>query len=216
MSIVADFGVPADAFCLGETLAAVPSATAELDRVVAHSPDHVMPFVWIVDADRAAVDAAVVEDPTVEAATVTDAFEDAYLYQFDWADVVAERLHAVLDHDGVVLEARGAGDGWRLRVRFGSREHFSVFREHFRQFGAVTLHQLTSPRTPGGVQYGVSDKQREALLVAFDAGYYDNPSAATGEDVARQLGITQQSVSRRLRRGTTALVEHTLGRHRDD
>lgn len=216
MSVVADFSVPADAFCLGSALNAVPAMTVELDRVVAHSPDHVMPFVWVIDADRAAVDAAVAEDSTVESADVTDSFEDVHLYHVDWADVVAERLHTILDHDGVALEARGRGDKWRLLVRFSSREHFSTFRDHFRAFGEVTLHQMTSAQTPGGVQYGVSAKQREALLAAYDSGYYDTPSASTGEDVARQLGVTQQSVSRRLRRGVRSLIENTLDRHRDE
>jgi hypothetical protein len=215
MSIVADFSVPADAFCLGEALAAVPTATAELDRVVAHSPDHVMPFVWITNTDRGTFDEAVAGDSTVESAEVTDSFEDSHLYQFDWGDVVGERLHAILDHDGVVLEARGTDDEWRLRVRFGSREHFSEFRGHFERFGDVTLHTIQTSPTPGGVAYGVSPKQREALLAAYDAGYYDTPSATTGAELARELGITQQSVSRRLRRGINALIGNTLGRNRE-
>lgn len=203
MGIVADFSVPAGEFCLGEAPTAAPSATAELERVVAHSPDHVMPFVWIIDADRAVFDAAVADDPTVETADVTDSFEGIHLYQFDWAEVVGERLRIILDRNGVVLEARGSDEEWRLSVRFGTREHFSEFQEYFRDFGEITLHRMTSLRTPGGMQYGVSTKQREALLAAYDAGYYDNPSSATGEEIARQLGSTQQSVSRRLRRAST-------------
>lgn len=216
MSVVADFSVPADAFCLADSLRAQPGTTAEFDRVVAHSPDHVMPFVWLVDAERAAFDAALAEDPTVEAAEVTDSFEDAHLYHVDWAAVVSERLHLILDHTGVVLEARGTGDAWRLLVRFSSREQFSGFQDHFAAFGTVELHRITSPRTPGGVTYGVSAKQREALLAAYDAGYYDDPAAATGEDLAGSMGVTQQAVSDRLRRGTATLVENTLDRHRTE
>lgn len=215
MSLVADFSVPADAFCLGDALNAVPSATAELDRLVAHSPDYVMPFVWILDTDRDAFDAAVAGDPTVEAAEITDSFDETYLYQFTWADVVTERLGVILDHEGVLLEARGSSDEWRLWVRFGTRDHFSEFQEHFDRFGAVTLHELTSPRTVGGAKYGVSTKQREALLAAYDAGYYENPSRTTGEEIARTLEITQQSFSQRLRRGVATLIENTVARHRD-
>lgn len=216
MSIIADFRVPVDAFCLGDALATVPRATAELDRVVAHSPTHVMPFVWVVDADRSAFDAAVAEDETVEAATVTDTFEEAHLYHFEWTTAVSERLRTILDHDGVVLEAQGTDDEWQLRVRFGSRDYFAEFRDHFTQFGELTLDQLTSPRAPGGIQYGVTVKQREALLAAYDAGYFETPSTATGEELAEQLGVSQQSVSRRLLRGTNTLIENTLERHRDD
>lgn len=216
MSVVADFSVPAEAFCLGNTLEAVPTATAELDRVVAHSPNHVMPFVWVIDTDRETFDAALAEDSTVSSSSVSDSFEGTYLYHMDWAPVVEERLGVVLDHHGVILEARGTGGGWRLWVRFGSREDFSGFSDHFGEFGEVTLHRMTSQETPGGVNYGVTAKQREALLAAFDAGYFDTPRAATGDEVAEQLGITQQSVSRRLRRGIDTLIEFTLDRHRDD
>ena len=216
MSVVADFSVPADAFCLADSLQALPETTAELDGVVAHSPDHVMPFVWLVDAGREAFGAALAEDPTVEAAEVTDSFDDAHLYHVDWAEVVSERLHLILDHTGVVLEATGTGGEWRLLVRFSSREQFAGFQEHFEAFGTVELNRITSPRTPGGVTYGVSAKQREALLAALDAGYYDTPAAARGEEIAEALGVTQQAISTRLRRGTATLVENTLDRHRTE
>jgi hypothetical protein len=216
MSIVAEFDVPTAAFCLETTLAACPDATVELDGLVAHSPDHVMPFVWVLDADRGVFEAAAADDPTVEAAEVTDSFDDTYLYQFTWADVVSTRLHVILDHDGVVLEARGRDDTWHLAVRFGSREHFSEFRDHFSQYGEVTLQKLTPTNALGDGQYGVSSKQREALLAAYDAGYYGVPSETPGEDVARELDISQQAFSRRLKRGTTALLENTLVRQRDD
>ena len=175
-----------------------------------------MPFIWVLNTDRDTSDAALADDPTVETAAVTDSFDGALLYQVAWTDVVGERLQAILDHAGVVLEARGAENEWRLRVRFGTRDHFKEFREHFEQFGEVVLHQLTSPQTPGKGQYGVTPEQRDALLAAYDAGYYETPSGVTGEELAQGLGITQQSVSQRLRRGVTALIENTLARHRED
>lgn len=216
MSVVADFDVPAGAFCLGETLPAVPDASVELDRTVAHSPKHVMPFVWVTNAERTVLDAAMAEDPSVESANVTDSFDSTHLYHVSWADVVSERLHLVLDHEGVVLDARGSDGEWRLRVRFDSRDHFSEFREHFTESGEVTVRRVTSPPRPGDESFGLSDKQREALLAAYEAGYYDTPSGTTGAEIARQLGVTQQSVSRRLRRGVNALIESTLARRPDD
>lgn len=215
MSTVATFSVPAEAFCLGETLRSQPAITVELDRLVAHSPDYVMPFVWVLDTDRETFEDALADDSTVESATVTDSFETTHLYQMTWTDVVSERLAVFLDHEGVILEARGAGDEWRFEVRFGSRDHFTDFRDHFTAFGEVTLRQLGTPQTPGDASYDLSEKQREALLVAYDTGYFETPSTATGEDVARQLGVSQQAISMRLQRGTSTLIENTLDRHRE-
>lgn len=216
MSIVADFSVPSGAFCLGESLQSLPSVSVELDRLVAHSPEYVMPFVWILNADGDDFDEALADDLTVESAEITDRFEDATLYQFTWTGTVSERLGLILDHTGVILEARGSGDEWRLRVRFGSRGHFGEFRRHFQRFGAVTLHSMLPPQTPGGMTFGVSSKQREALLAAMDGGYYDAPRTTATEELAQRFDISQQAFSGRLRRGVRTLVGNTLDRHRND
>lgn len=52
MSIVADFSVPEGSFCLGHALQAIPGTTVELDRLGAHSPDYVMPFLWVMDTSH--------------------------------------------------------------------------------------------------------------------------------------------------------------------
>jgi predicted DNA binding protein len=216
MSVVADFSIPVDAFCLGDSLEAVPSATAELDRVVAHSPDHVLPFVWLFDVDQAVFDASLEHDSSVEAWEVTDSFERSVLYHFEWTDIVSERLQEILDHEGVILNARGTTDGWRFLARFASHDHFSTFRNQFWSPGAITLHRIGASKTPGTAQYGVTNKQREALLAAYDAGYYDIPSTVTGVELAQGLGISQQSVSRRLNRGVKTLIGNTLGHHQNE
>ncbi|MFC4248489.1 helix-turn-helix domain-containing protein [Natribaculum luteum] len=216
MSVTADFSVPAEAFCLAETLEVVPQITVELDRLVAHSPNYVIPFLWVLGDEWDQFEAALAGDPTVVESTVTDSFSDSRLYQIQWAEVVNERLETILDHEGVILAARGSRDEWRLWVRFGSHEHFGEFEEHFEEEGPVTLHQLTAPKTPGHAQYGVSEKQRKSLLTAYDKGYYDVPRKTTGDEIAERLGITQQALSGRLRRGMATLIENTLGRHRDD
>lgn len=215
MSLVADFSVPAEAFCLAGALESVPGMTVELNRLVAYSPDYAMPFLTARGDEWEAFEAALVEDETVEKWTVTDSFIDARLYQIQWATVVNERLQVFLDHEGVILEARGADGEWRLWVRFGARKQFSEFRDHFDEVGQVTLHHLTEPKAPDRAHYGVSEEQRETILAAYDAGYYEVPRTTTGTEIAEHLGITQQAVSGRLRRGVAALIESTLGRERE-
>lgn len=41
----------------------------------------------------------------------------------------------------------------------------------------------------------LTDRQREVLRTAFEAGYYDWPRGCTGEDVAEELGITSATFS---------------------
>lgn len=45
------------------------------------------------------------------------------------------------------------------------------------------------------LQTHLTDRQREVLRAAFDAGYYDWPRGCTGEEVAADLGITSATFS---------------------
>lgn len=45
------------------------------------------------------------------------------------------------------------------------------------------------------LQSHLTDRQREVLRAAYDAGYYDWPRECTGEDVARNLDITSATFS---------------------
>jgi predicted DNA binding protein len=60
----------------------------------------------------------------------------------------------------------------------------------------------------------LTDKQREALVLAFDSGYYDRPRKASLADIAEQLGISKSAVSQRLRNAEMKLVESVFGTYR--
>lgn len=44
----------------------------------------------------------------------------------------------------------------------------------------------------------ITEKQREAFLIAVERGYYERPRGATLDDIAEELGITSSAVSQRL------------------
>lgn len=56
-------------------------------------------------------------------------------------------------------------------------------------------------------------KQREALVLALDEGYYERPRDADLATLADRLGITKSAVSQRLRTAELKLVESALARH---
>ncbi len=47
----------------------------------------------------------------------------------------------------------------------------------------------------GNTDAGLTDSQREALLVAFETGYFEEPRNATLSDVAADLDISQPAAS---------------------
>lgn len=46
MSIIAEFTVPADEFALYDTLCEVPEMTVNIEHVVAHDEEHLVPYFW--------------------------------------------------------------------------------------------------------------------------------------------------------------------------
>ena len=70
------------------------------------------------------------------------------------------------------------------------------------------MYNPTDPEA--GPWYGLSEPQREALMLAVRMGYYDIPRGCTTEDLANELGISDQAVTERLRRAIGTFGRHTL------
>ncbi|WP_217493319.1 helix-turn-helix domain-containing protein [Haladaptatus sp. W1] len=61
-----------------------------------------------------------------------------------------------------------------------------------------------------GYQFGLTQEQREALVLALNRGYFSTPSEITLDELANQLGITSQAVSNRVRLGTEKVLRSVL------
>jgi len=74
--------------------------------------------------------------------------------------------------------------------------------------------------TPGGgpdlPAAGLSDRQREAVEVAVELGYYDRPRGATHADVAAELGVTPSTASRHLQTAEAKLVTAAIDEFTSD
>ncbi|WP_435181799.1 bacterio-opsin activator domain-containing protein [Halorussus sp. AFM4] len=219
MSVIAEFTVPADALALSETLAETPEMIVEIERVVAHDDDVVMPYFWVRGGDRAAFEEAVNADPTTRNVTKLDEYEDATLYRAEWTQNIESIVYAYLEAGATIVEATGRADDWELRMRFDDDRSVTDFRDHCRRHGvAFELNRLYHPSEPkGGGQYGLSPKQRNALVAALERGYFDVPRTVSMGDLATELGISQQSLSKLLRRAHRNLVANALTvSHPDD
>ena len=211
MTLFGEFQFDVDTFPLGLTLTEHPDAVAEIERVVV-AEELLAPYVWISAGKLAAFEATAEEDPSVERLRNIDSFDGEALYRVVWARPVEETLYSITGGEIVVLEASGNHTGWTLRIRFTDREQLTRFQSFCEDNGiGFTLERLyreTQPMTGG--QYGLTDKQQEALVTAWEAGYFQAPRNATLEDVAESLGITHQSLSQRLRRAHHELIANTL------
>ncbi|WP_225335558.1 helix-turn-helix domain-containing protein [Halomicrobium urmianum] len=212
MSVIGEFAVPASAVAMHRTLAAAPEMTVEIERVVAHEGGTLTPYFWIRGGDADAFEAAIREDPSVSDATRLDVHEGGTLYRAKWPPDVESVGHAYLQTGATILEATGRDDEWELRLRFDTHRDVAEFREYCADHGvAFDVERVYNPSAPkAGGQFGLTPKQREALVTALENGFYEVPQNATMDDVADAIGVSQQAVSKRLRRAHGNLVGNVL------
>jgi predicted DNA binding protein len=74
----------------------------------------------------------------------------------------------------------------------------------------IDLLRVNEYASLGTTDAGLTDSQREALLVAFEAGYFEEPRNATLGEVAADLDISQPAASGLLRRGIKRLIVSSM------
>lgn len=211
MGTIAEFELPASEFALRGTLAAVPDAEFEVERVAAHSEGRVMPFVWVRTEDFEAFERALDEDPTVDGVECLSVLDDERLYRMDWVDSIHLLVHAILEAKSTILSATGTTECWQLRILFPDREALSATHDHCRSldldFEITSIYELEGDRHG---QYGLTKEQHETLVEGARCGYYEVPRDLTLGEFADSVGISHQALSERLRRGHRNLIDATL------
>lgn len=212
MSVIGEFTVPASALAMHQTLTATPEMTVEIERVVAHQSGTLTPYFWVRGGDRERFETAITDDPSVSEAIRLDVHDNATLYRAEWPPDVESVGHAYLQTGATILEATGRHEEWELRLRFDTHQDVSAFYEYCEEHDIpLNVNRLYNPTTPkAGGQFGITPKQREALVTALEAGFYSIPQSATMADVAETIEISQQALSKRLRRAHGNLVSHVL------
>ena len=209
--LIGTFEIPPDAVALDATLEEVPEVEVEAERIAAHGTEWTMPCLWVADAEFDAVDDALENDPTVDEVVETATFDDVKYYQVEWTDPVIERINSYLDQEASLLQASANSEGWRVQIRFATRDQFDAFRERLSDEGhQFRLLQLTEPGAPRQSFGEVTPDQREALVTAKERGYYRVPREITARELADELDMSHQSLSELLRRGTETLIKTTL------
>jgi PAS domain S-box-containing protein len=67
-----------------------------------------------------------------------------------------------------------------------------------------------TPEAPGGVLAGLTDRQGEALAVAYRAGYFEWPRDSTAEEVAEALDVSPPTLHAHLRKAQNTLLSSLL------
>ena len=210
MATVMEFASPVDEFPLGTVFENLPGVTVELERLI---PDEslIIPYFWVRGAEAEDIEAAFEAHRGVRNIRLIDDVDEEYLLRAEWNDEYYGLLSALAHANIVVLSGVGTKGGWKFEVRGETRERIGEFRSdcqaHDIPIEITAVHSLLPVQEDG---YELTDTQREALVLAYEMGYYDSPRAVSLEEVAAELDISQQSLSSRLKRGNRRLIERTL------
>jgi predicted DNA binding protein len=211
MSVLLEFTVDADAFQLGAVLSPPPGMVLELERIVP-TGSMVMPFVWATGGDYHDFEERVRSHPAVESLVSLDRFGEQGLYRIEWKGTPTDLTAAFERSRAVILEARG-NDTWEFRLRFSDDEDLAVFHDAIDEIGIPIRvdRTCTLPDPFGtGAAFDLTPEQREALVLAVRRGYFESPSAVQLGELAGELGITRQALSKRIRRGNERILQSLL------
>ena len=216
MATVIEVKVPTEDFALEETLAALPDVDLEIERVVAGNPKQITPYVWARADDFDALEAAFEADPTVEGVTKLSESNEECSYQMGWTGPIELIVGVLTDYQGTITHATGSNTGWQVRALFPDRKSHSQACDAAQELGLqYDVQALYEPKGSRPHHIGLTDKQRDTLVAAFEAGCFTVPREVILAEFAEDQDISHQAISERLRRATGNLVESTLITHTD-
>jgi predicted DNA binding protein len=211
MSVILEFTIDGEQFALGQVLSGPPQMKVELERIVP-TGDAVMPFFWVTGEDFEAFERKLRDSPTVRELLPLDRIGDSALYRVEWLGDREDLIEGIARAEATVLQARGT-DRWIFRLRFSDHDKLGQFQNYCTDRGIAfhvdRVYTLTEEHGRGH-RFGLTREQREALVLALQRGYFDTPSQVSLSELAEELGISQQALSNRIRRGNERVLQKTL------
>ncbi|MFP8956634.1 helix-turn-helix domain-containing protein [Natrialbaceae archaeon A-CW3] len=211
MGLIAEFSVELPA--LRHTSTAVPTMRLSgIDIVLDDDQPH--KFAFTAYGTRfSALECALTADSTVSEYTVLAKGDDRsqYVVTYDRSTVTQGTYH-VATQQNIVYDLVLLQDGeYTVHAQVPDRDALSHLREHCSEHG-ISFHLDRLYRSEG-VSLSANEltaSQREALVVAYENGYFDSPRVTTLEAIGNEIGISRQAVADRLRRGHRHLIESML------
>lgn len=174
-------------------------------------------------ADWEAVERTLSEDETVgEVRLMTDSGRKR-IYRIDFDRSAMTDFPTRAANMGIhILELWNDGTVWAARLRAIDQSYLSEFGSYCEEVGAeLSIRRLYLPGSAEVMNTALptailTEAQWEAMVEAFDAGYFDEPRTASLSDVGERLGISASAAGRRIRRGTATLIEYLVTTERGD
>lgn len=155
-------------------------------------------------------------DPTIADFERVMELESTMLYRFVYADTATLLSPIIAAANGISLDWKNDGTAWIIQIWLPDRSGLSYLWEYASEHDIeFSLLRVNDHGAPVESDADLTDSQREAILVALEMGYFEEPREATLEDVAVELDISQPAAGGLLRRGLKRLVLSTVAATRE-
>ncbi|MFH5801138.1 helix-turn-helix domain-containing protein [Haladaptatus sp. CMAA 1911] len=209
MSLTAEFKLQSPQLPLTDVAATAPDLRFQLESAEQPRSGPVVFFIRVTGSSFNGVETALDESASVRESVLISEISSIRMYQI----ISDSPRPAFLDTlwfqktfpESVVISP----DGWRVKQQFTNRDEFTAYREFWCSIGfSFHLDRLYNAQTPDSELIGLSNKQREALLTAYEKGYFAVPQQTSLDDIAEILDISRSSLAERLHRAQAHLIEH--------
>lgn len=211
MTLIAEFRFAPRSFSLGRILDCWGDGVVELERVVPLGGS-VVPYLWVAGDVGPTFEQGVQEHDAVHRFERLAVEGGQTLYELEWNAETDDVFQALNRTGAQLLRGTGSDDGWVFEVRFPSHAALSDFQE--RLMAADLSFEVLGIYNPSGGfsarTEGITEPQQEALELAAERGYFEIPRAVTTAELGAELGISDQAVTERMRRGLDTLVQEAL------
>ena len=212
MGVTATVELPHDTCPLGTALRGFPDSHIRIERAVP-TGNGFLPYFWTEETTVQGVTGQLEEIPSVETCSVVDVVDDEALVRVEWAERDVDFLAAVEETGGIIVDAICTTGGWTITVRFDDHADLGeCYRHCVTNDVQVSIASVRGP-TPAdreGSPFELTEPQRQALLEAYESGYFDVPRRTNLDELATKLDVSDTAVSQRLRRGTARLIDTAL------
>lgn len=203
---------------LRDTFRAIPGLVLDMVDIQLWNRRRARFVFWAREGDRSALDATLAADSTVDGVRQLADVPDRGLFLVRFTPEGTDRLTypSATDRGIVFLHATVTRDGSHVRAQVPSRDALGDYREACREKGVrFQLDRLYRAQEEVENPYNLTDSQREALLLAYERGYFGAQRETDLSALASELGVTRQAFAGRLQRGFENLLERTVAAEAD-
>jgi len=219
MTIITEVRFAHDDGALADTLTALPDLEVTVVSETSTDPDRNVSHLRFEYVDPATLREELAGDHTVSDAEPVREFETGRLWAVEFAPKAKLLAPRVTNEGGFVLDARSASGpasprGWHERWLLPGRDALHTIwqdaNEAGFEFDILEFHRRgrTDAAYPGGD--ALTEEQREALVAAYERGYFTEPRETSLEELAAEFDLSASAVGGRIKRGMKALIGGAL------